>query len=253
MLFVSNKILSIILCFRFREQSFVHTQNIYKVGLVEYERRKKELETFRSCCKKGRIAIQLQGQETINQFIDHSEEKFINLIGIVEKFRAQLSEKSEQHEEIEILTKDTDDKIIEVTDQFNIMYDETWKLLMENEMHLHESVIEANTNFEHVIQDMMNDFVEQCKMQFVQLREVENNFIDALIEAVQGFVTLKAASGNEDEIPEELIESLVDRDIVYNYSSGMRDMQMQKIDTKEDILISRGREWVQDLCVKMQE
>lgn len=220
---------------------------------MEHERRKKELETFRCCCKKGRIAIQLQGQETINHFIEHSEEKFINLIGIVEKFKTQLSEKSEQNEEIEILTKETDDEIIEVTDQFNIVYDETWKSLMENEMHLHESVIEANTNFEHVIQDMMNDFVEQCKMQFVQLREVENNFIDALIEAVQGFVTLKAASGNEDEIPEELIESLVDRDIVFNYSSGMRDMQMQKIDAKEDILISRGREWVQDLCVKMQE
>lgn len=220
---------------------------------MEHERRKKELETFRCCCKKGRIAIQLQGQETINQFIEHSEEKFINLIGIVEKFKTQLSEKSEQNEEIEILTKETDDKIIEVTDQFNIMYDETWKSLMENEMHLHESFIEANTNFEHVIQDMMNDFVEQCKMQFVQLREVENNFIDALIEAVQGFVTLKAASGNEDEIPEELIESLVDRDIVFNYSSGMRDMQMQKIDAKEDILISRGCEWVQDVCVKMQE
>lgn len=245
--------LSIIFSFRFREQSFVHTQNIYKVGLVEHERRNKELETFRSCCKKGRIEIQLQGQATINQFIEHSEEKFIITIDIVENFRTQLSKKSEHNEEIEILTKETDEKIIEVTDQFNIMYDETWKSLMENEMHLHESVIEANTNFDHVIQDMMNDFVEQCKMQFVQLREVENNFIDALIEAVQGFVTLKAASGNEDEIPEELIDSLVDRDIIFNYSSGMRDMQMQKIDAKEDILISRGREWTQELCVKMQE
>lgn len=199
------------------------------------------------------MEIQSHGQKTINQFIDLSEEKFTQTIEIVDRFKKQLSEKSEENEEIETLTKETDEKIIEVTEEFNIMYDETWKSLMENEMHLHESVIEANTNFEHVIQDMMNDFVEQCKMQFVQLREVENNFIDALIEAVQGFVTIKAASGNEDEIPEELKESLVDRDIVFNYSSGMRDMQMQKIDTKEDILISRGREWVQDLCIKMQE
>lgn len=63
--------------------------------------------------------------------------------------------------------------IAELTDEFNQLHDDTWKVLMENEMHLHESVNESNATFEHVIQDMMNEFMEQCKTQFVQIRDVE--------------------------------------------------------------------------------
>lgn len=135
-----------------------------------------------------------------------------------------------------------------MTEQFTKLHDETWKSLMENEMHLHESVIESNTIFEHVIQDMMNEFVEQCKSQFVQLREVESNFVDALVEAVQSFVTTLASSGKENEIPEELRASLIDRDVINDLASGMREMHMQKIDGREDLLVGRGKKWVQELC-----
>lgn len=122
---------------------------------------------------------------------------------------------------------------------------------MENEMHLHESVNESNMTFEHVIQDMMNDFMEQCKTQFVQLREIESNFVDALTEAVQSFVTTMASSGRENDIPEELRASLIDRDIIYNFAAGMREMHMQKIDSREDFLINRGKQWVEKLCDQM--
>lgn len=142
-------------------------------------------------------------------------------------------------------------KIAQLTDEFNQLHDQTWKFLMENEMHLHESVIESNMTFEHVIQDMMNEFMEQCKTQFVQLREVESNFVDALTEAVQSFVTTMAATGRENEIPEELCASLIDRDVIYNLASGMREMHVQKIDGREDMLITRGKEWVQKLCDQM--
>lgn len=119
---------------------------------------------------------------------------------------------------------------------------------MENEMHLNESVIDLTTVFEHVIQDQMNDFMEQCKSQFVQLREVENNFVDALVEAAQSFVTMLASSGREDDIPEQLRSSLVDRDVMNDFASGMREMHMQKIDGREDQLVGRGKKWVQELC-----
>lgn len=133
-------------------------------------------------------------------------------------------------------------------DEFNQLHDQTWKFLMENEMHLHESVIEANTIFEHVIQDMMNEFIEKCKSQFVLLREVESNFIDSLSEAVQSFVTMLASSGRENEIPEELRASLIDRDIIINLAAGMTEIHMQKIDGREDLLVGRGKEWAEDLC-----
>lgn len=144
-----------------------------------------------------------------------------------------------------------DKKIAELISEFREEFDSAWKLLMDNEMHLHESINEANSTFEHVIQDMMNDFMEKCKTEFVELREIESNFIDALTEAVQSFVTLKSAIGREEEIPDELKESLIERDIILDFAAGMREMHTQKIDGREDVLVNRGRKWVKDLCEKM--
>jgi uncharacterized protein YdiU (UPF0061 family) len=163
------------------------------------------------------------------------------------EFQETRIEEIEDGERKEVVDK----QITMLLDEFRDLFDATWKSLMENEMHLHESVNEANSTFEHVIQDMMNEFVEKCKTEFVELREIESNFIDALTEAVQSFVTLKAATGKEDEIPEELKESLVERDIILDYAAGMREMHTQKIDGREDMLINRGRKWVKDLCEKM--
>lgn len=144
-------------------------------------------------------------------------------------------------------------KIAELTEEFNKLHDETWKSLMENEMHLHESVVETNTTFEHVIQDMMNEFIEQCKSQFVQLRDVESNFVDALSEAVQSFVTTLASTGKEDEIPDELKASLIDRDVINDLASGMRELHMSRIDGREDLLVGRSKKWVEELCDQMMQ
>ena len=167
----------------------------------------------------------------------------------------------EKSEEINLKVKETylerisdeelHKKIAELTEEFTKLHDDTWKSLMENEMHLHESVVESNNIFEHVIDHMMNEFTEQCKSQFVQLREVESNFIDALVETVQSFVTTLASTGKENEIPEELRASLIDRDVVNDFSSGMREMHMQRIDGREDLLVGRGKKWVEELCDKM--
>lgn len=206
-----------------------------------------------NCVTVGRKKIQVQGQKTIDDFLEKIEAIFKQIRWAINEVEEKLKQNPE-YEEATVAAKNiNDDKVTKLTDEFNSLFEETWKSLMENEMHLHESIIETNSTFELVIQDMMNEFMEQCKTQFVQLREVENNFIDALIEAVQSFVTLKAATGHEDEIPEELREGLINRDIIHNHAAGMRDMHMQKIDGREDQLITRGKKWVQELCDELQQ
>lgn len=135
-----------------------------------------------------------------------------------------------------------------MTDEFNQLHDEMWKILMDSEMHLHESVNESNTTFTHIFQDMVNEFVEHCKTQFVQLRDIESNFIDALVESVQSFVTTMGSTGKEHELPEELRNSLIDRDVIFEFASGMREMHIQKIDGREDSLVVRSSKYVQELC-----
>lgn len=168
---------------------------------------------------------------------------------------AEGDENKELNEEViveeEIVGESVDNRIAALMNEFHEIYDVTWKSLMDNEMHLHECINEANSTFEHIIQDIMNDFIENCKTQFVQLREIEGNFIDGLTEAVQSYVTSMASEGREDEIPEALRESLMERDIILDFAADMREMHISKIDGREDMLINRGKKWVADLCEKL--
>uniref|UniRef100_A0A182QY23 Uncharacterized protein n=1 Tax=Anopheles farauti TaxID=69004 RepID=A0A182QY23_9DIPT len=93
-----------------------------------------------------------------------------------------------------------------------------------------------------------NEFIEMAQGQFVLLREAEINFSDALVDTVQQFVTFKAASGQADQLPDVLKESLDDKDVISNMAAGMRDQHMQQIDAREDKLITRSRNWVKELC-----
>lgn len=150
----------------------------------------------------------------------------------------------------------TEDSLYEIigrlTDEYNHLHDLTLKSLMENELHLHESVIESNMTFKFAIQDLINDFIAQCYIQFVQLREAESKFVDELVKAVQNFVSKMTSTGRESNIPEEFQTSLIDRDIIHNYAAGMREMQIEKIDAREDLLSRRAKEWMQKLCEKLQ-
>lgn len=112
---------------------------------------------------------------------------------------------------------------------------------------------EATAQFDHTIQDLMNQFIEQAQTYFVQLRDVSLNFSDALSEAVTGYITFMSASGAEDKVPQELKECLEDKDAIMNLIAGMRDNHMQKIDAREDRLVSRGRQWVSSLIEEMQK
>jgi hypothetical protein len=149
-----------------------------------------------------------------------------------------------------------DDKLLmeitNFTDEFNKMHDDAWKTLMDIENYLHESVVDSTITFEHVYQDMMNEFVEKCKTQFVQLRDIEGNFIDALTESAQSFVAEMGSSGKENEIPEELRAGLVDRDIFFDMASGMREMHIQKIDSREDKLVTRSMNHVAQFCEQLK-
>lgn len=48
---------------RFHDQSFVITQNIYKIGLEQFERRSSEHKLFVNCVTVGKKKIQVQGQQ----------------------------------------------------------------------------------------------------------------------------------------------------------------------------------------------
>lgn len=86
------------------------------------------------------------------------------------------------------------------------MVDESWHAVMDMEIQLYENVEDANVQFGLVITEMLNEFIEQSQTMFVQMRDAEGNFSDALFEIVSRFIAQKSSAGDVEAIPEELRE-----------------------------------------------
>ncbi|XP_053691792.1 dynein regulatory complex subunit 3-like [Sabethes cyaneus] len=235
----------------YKTEAYNLTQQIYKIGLEQYERRQKEIKLYNSCIDTERKKAQKLGQDIINHFLD----MYNRLCPKVKEIVTSLDQDAHKRPDMHMLPHEFHPLIDELEvakDEFNTVFEDSWHTLMNIEMQLFERTEEGNANFENKIKEMTNDFIEKAQAQFVLLREAEINFSDGLVEAVQQFVTFQAASGHADAIPSTLKEALDDKDVISNLAAGMRDHHMQLIDAREDKLISRSRNWARDLCEDIQ-
>uniref|UniRef100_A0A182NNP2 Dynein axonemal assembly factor 1 homolog n=1 Tax=Anopheles dirus TaxID=7168 RepID=A0A182NNP2_9DIPT len=228
----------------YRNEAYSFTQNIYKMGLEQQEKRQAEIELYNRCIRDERKKAQLLGQTIINNFIS----SFGNLYKLATEIVGALKGKDLYSKTYNAETEKLLDELNLCKSGFNSLFEDTWHTLMGIEMQLFERTEEGNSTFKNTIKEMTNEFIEMAQGQFVLLREAEINFSDALVDTVQQFVTFKAASGQADQLPDALKESLDDKDVISNMAAGMRDQHMQQIDAREDKLITRSRNWVKELC-----
>ncbi|XP_058126128.1 dynein regulatory complex subunit 3-like [Anopheles ziemanni] len=232
----------------YRNEAYVFTQSIYKMGLEQQEKRQAEIELYSRCITDERKKAQLMGQKIISNFLQSFNNLHVLAKEIVVGLRGRdLNSKTYNAETEKLL-----DELNLCKSGFNSLFEDTWHTLMGIEMQLFERTEEGNSTFENTIKEMTNEFIELAQAQFVLLREAEINFSDALVDTVQQFVTFKAAAGQADKLPEVLKESLDDKDVISNMAAGMRDQHMQLIDSREDKLITRSRNWVKELCDDLQ-
>lgn len=235
------------LIFSYRDAAYAITQQIYKIGLEQHERRKQEIKLFEKAIKSAREEAQLEGINLVNEFIKIAEKVFEVAKSKIEKVI----------NEAEVLVADDFEKnekeISNMLTSFNDQLEKLKKTLMEIEIQLYERVEEANGNFEHIIQDFVNEFIELVQSQFVLLRDEETNFNESLSEAVHRQATiLLAMAPDGSTLPEPLHDFIADKDTINALALGTRDLHMQRIDAREDRLITRSRNWMKDLCEKMQ-
>lgn len=74
----------------------------------------------------------------INKFLEDKEQIFKNAQEIMNDFRKKIKENIGDSE-VDTLTKETEQKIAVVSEEFNKLFEST-AILMENEMQLHESI-----------------------------------------------------------------------------------------------------------------
>lgn len=137
--------------------------------------------------------------------------------------------------------------------EFKQMLDTTWTILMFDEVQLFERVSDAISQFRHVVNSMVNDFIEKAQALFVQLRDCETTYSDGLAEAVATYITMMATTGQTHLIPTELEECAEDKDAINNLVAGSKDFHSQVIDAREDSLVSRARRWAENLVDNLNE
>ncbi|XP_053662638.1 dynein regulatory complex subunit 3 [Anopheles marshallii] len=232
----------------YRNEAYSFTQNIYKMGLEQQDKRQAEIELYNRCIRDERKKAQLIGQTIINNFL----ESYKNLYKLAKEIVAGLKGRDLNSKSYNAETEKLLDELNLCKSGFNSLFEDSWHTLMGIEMQLFERTEEGNSTFENTIKEMTNEFIEMAQGQFVLLREAEMNFSDALVDTVQQFVTFKAASGLAEQLPDALKESLDDKDVISNMAAGMRDQHMHQIDAREDRLITRSRNWVKELCDDLQ-
>ena len=99
----------------------------------------------------------------------------------------------------------------------------------------------------------MSKFVEQVQVFFAQLREVTLHFTENLSEIVSGYIMHKLATQELDDVPEELQHCLEDRDAIMNLLAGMKDVHIQRIDEREDRLMTRSKEFIENMVDKLNQ
>lgn len=228
--------------FSYRDEAFRITQQVYKIGLEQHERRQKEIKLFNEAIKEGQQAAQKRGIALVDEFLEKKQDIFKRTQALIEKIRQK---------ETENVIQETN--FSDISSEFNELLNQLKKSLMSIEIQLYERVEEANSNFEHIIQDLTNEFIELVQAQFVLLRDAEGNFNEVLAETVQRHATLLVATSPDgNSLPEPLKDFLHDKDCIASLALGMRDLHMHRIDAREDRLIRRSRNWVKELCEKLQ-
>ncbi|XP_063708940.1 dynein regulatory complex subunit 3-like [Culicoides brevitarsis] len=228
----------------YRDEAFRITQQVYKIGLEQHERRQKQIQLFMEAVKDGQITAQKKGISLIDTFLDQKKEIFRRVQNLIDNSTTQ---------ENFVISPETEIAFVQIGDAFNEKVVKLKKDLMSIEIQLYERVEEANSNFEHVIQDLTNEFIELVQAQFVLLRDAETNFNEVLAETVQRHATLLVASSPDGtSLPAALKEFLQDKDFISSLALGMRDLHLHRIDAREDRLITRSRNWVKELCDKFQ-
>lgn len=234
----------------YRKEAFNLTQKIYNLGLEKHEIRLNELKIFKTCVVSAKLKVQEEAQQVVQDYLTIKVEIFAKAREYLTKIETETSNTLD----------DPSEELIEISEKFQMLtmdlfeiLDGKWEILMGLENSLFERVEESNTHFGHTIAEMMNEFIEQAQTLFVQLRDAESNFCDSLQEAVTRYITFKMASKDEQSVPKELQECLDDKDAIMNLIAGMRDLHMQRIDAREDKLISRARGWISDLTTNLHK
>ncbi|XP_065356813.1 dynein regulatory complex subunit 3 [Calliphora vicina] len=229
---------------------FELTQEIYKLGLQKFEERQQEIEQFTNSMEEGHLEVQQMGHKILEEFQQYKENIFEKAIACHKYLegRALRGEDEETEESLE-----QSDKLDHLSVEFDDIVNSVWQQLMSQELHLHETTEETIIIFQRRLQEMIAKFVEQAQTYFGQLRDIAVHFSENLGEIVNRYIATKLALQDFDGVPKPLRNCMEDREAIANLIAGTKDCHTQRIDEREDRLMTRSKFFIDDMIDKLNK
>ncbi|KAH9503987.1 Dynein regulatory complex subunit 3 [Bulinus truncatus] len=209
---------------KYREKLATVCLELFNFGLVEYEKRKAEVDMFWECVNEAK---QENKQECMKIIADFNKKK--------KKILIELQHLND--------VKITEAKVIEYTQLIN----DLWDKLMGYELQLVDQLEEVIKDFDRNMQDMVSVFIENVQAYLTQARELENLHHEKMIESATIALEKSAKNELEEDISEDLRMLLVDKDTVINAVTSSHDVHLLKIDNKEDDIVTRINNWLKNM------
>merc|ERR1719427_284372 len=100
---------------------------------------------------------------------------------------------------------------------------------------------------------MMGAFMEHIQELFAQLRELENNHNEKLLETCVAILEKMVKGESDIEIDEDLRQLFVDKDTIVNAIAASHDVHLVNIDNREDEIVTRSGSWTANLMQKIHK
>ncbi|XP_022192946.2 dynein regulatory complex subunit 3 [Nilaparvata lugens] len=231
----------------FKVQTHEITQGLFQLGQEQLALRDEEIRQYTSTVNITKANSYQESRKQVEHFLlekDSISADTKALLDIVESpalvGEEQLSEYASSMKMLEF--------------KFQDISQDLWTHLMRNEMVLSEQLEELNSTFERNLRDMVNNFIESAQGYFTQIREQENIYSELIKDHVVRYQT-HLTIRNEDlsTLPPLLKTIMTDKESVISALQTSHDLHFLVIDTREDQLINRIRDWYSDLCSKIEK
>jgi len=153
----------------------------------------------------------------------------------------------------ELTTSDDAKQVEEVIAEYNRDVSDLWDKLMALELQLVDQLDETIKEFERNMQEIVAAFIENVQGLIAQLRDLENQHHERLMEI--SLLTLEKVIKNEfvDELTEDVRELFVDKDAVMNAVSASHDLHLLRIDNREDEIVTKITQWMKTMMDRIHQ
>ncbi|XP_039255654.1 dynein regulatory complex subunit 3-like [Styela clava] len=212
----------------FKDKFIDVCHKIYEYGMKEHGRRTHEVDEFMQCVADAKVENKKLGTTDIDKFEQYKRKVFAELV-VTSDATILESKISEYHETVNKL----------------------WDTLMAFEMQLVDQLEETIKDFERNLADMMTSFVEYVQGLISQIRELENNHNEKLLEMSMVILEKVVKNEMEEELPEDIRMLFVDKETIVNAIGASHDVHLLKIDNREDDIVTRSGAWLTALIAKI--